>query len=395
MNADRPYRRTASLNWYGAMLKNLYGEKGVALSQQELNSIFASQGRYAICRGGQFTRLRSANLDGLNMADRNLKEADFSGTSLVNANMCGSNLTRASLFCADLRGCNLQNANLTGADMRGASFKGAKLSFAVLDSADLRAGMMMCVTASGDSSILDRGDLSKGTNGESGAVDFSNCSMKGTSFGNAKLDSANFEGALLVGARFRGARLTNASFRGAVLMGVNLNELDVPPDALKDCVLDVSAQALAKSADLKARLDAHHTWVATEGKQGASAVLDGEDLRPLRKQFATRSLIGLSARQTIAIGVDFSECQLQGAKFDGADLRDANFTGADLSGASLKGAKLGHAKFDEAKLRNLQLLSGEIVPPDLTEAEATEEQFQRASLDDSISALGLPNAILA
>jgi len=372
------------------MLKNLYGEKGAALSQRELNGIFASQGRYAICRGGQFARLRGANLDGLNLANRNLNEADFSGTSFIRANMSGSNLTRASLYCADLRGCNLQNANLTSADMRGASFKGARLSFAILDHADLRAGMMMHVASSGDSSILNHGELCNGANGASGGVDFSNCSMKGVSFGNARLDGVIFDGALLVGARFGGAKLTNASFRGTVLMDVDLNELGVPPEALKDCVLDISVQARAKSVDLKTRLDAHDTWIASDGKQGASAVLDGEDLRPLRKELARRSLIGLSARQAVAIGVSFAGCQLQGAKFDGADLRDADFTDADLSGASLKGAKLGHAKFDKTVLRNLQLLSGEIARPDLTGADAAEEQFECANLDENVSALGLP-----
>ena len=115
---------------------------------------------------------------------------------------------------------------------------------------------MMCVSAKGDASIIDRGDLSNGGNGAAGGVDFSNCSMRGASFGNARLDNANFDGALLMGARFRGAKLTSASFRGAVLMGVNVSELGVPPEALKDCVLDVSAQAQAKSAELKAKLDA-------------------------------------------------------------------------------------------------------------------------------------------
>ncbi len=376
------------------MLKDIYGEKGASLTQAELNGIFASQGPHMTCRGGQFTRLRSANLDGLNLANRNLKEADFSGSSLVEANLFGSNLTRASLYCADLRRCNLQNANLVGADMRGASFKGANLSHAILDNADLRAGMMMRISTQGDASILDRGDLSSSENRVAGGVDFSNCSMKGTSFGSAKLDHVNFDGALLIGAKFKGARLENVSLRGAVLTGVNLNEFSVPPEALKDCVLDVTAQALAKSAELKAKLDAHHAWVVSNGKQGTAAVLDGEDLRPLQKEIAGRSLIGFSARHVIAIGVSFAGCQLHGAKLEGADLRDADFTGADLSGVSLKGAKLGHARFDKAILRNLRLLSGQIVRPDLTGAEASEEQFQGASLDESVYALGLPDIVL-
>ncbi|MGB8364780.1 MAG: pentapeptide repeat-containing protein [Rhizomicrobium sp.] len=374
-------------------LKNLYEAKGAALQQAEINGIFSSQGRYAICRGGQFTRLKGANLDGLNLANRNLKEVDFSATSLVKAILCGSNLARASLYCADLRGCDLRNANLTGADMRGASFKDANLSFAVLDGADLRAGMMMYVASDGNASIMDRGDLSKDATGPAGRVDFSNCSMKSAQFGNAKLDNAKFDGALLDGASFRGARLRNASFRGAVLMGVNLNDLGVPPEALKDCVLDVSPQALAKSADLKAKLDAHHTWISSNGKQGASAVLDGEDLRPLQKEFSGRCLIGLSARNASAIGVSFAGCQLQGAKFDGADLRDADFSKADLSGASLKGTRLAHAKFEKARLHNLLLVSGALVRPDLTEAEATQEQFLGAISDEKLSVLGLPTKV--
>ena len=375
------------------MLRNLYGEKGPTLAQAELNLILTSHERYATSRGGNRARLKGANLNNLNLANRNLTGADFSGASLVRANLFGSNLTRASLYCADLRGCNLKNTKLIDADLRGASFKGAKLSYAMLDHADLRAAMMMYAGPDG-MTIVDRGDLFKNADGEATGVDFSNCSMKSVSFGHAKLDRANFNGALLTGAKFAGAKLTNASFRGAVLTGINLRELDVPPETLVDCVLDVTAQGIANAAGLLARLEAHYTWVASEGKQGASAVLDGEDLRPLGKQFAGRSLIGLSARQTVAIGVDFAGCQLQGAKFDGADLRDADFTGADLSGVSMKGAKLGHTKFDEAKLHNLRLLSGKIVPPDLTEAAATAEQFLGAKLDDNVSALGLPGVAL-
>lgn len=365
------------------MLKNLYGQKGPRLSQAELNKILALLGPATICRGGPFARLKGADLDGLNLANRTLREADFSGTSFVDANLSGSNLARASLYCADLRGCNLQNSDLTGADIRGASFKGAKLSYAVLDFADLRAGMMMCVRP-GSVSILDRGD----PDGKLGA-DFSNCRMINASLGNARLEQSNFDGAVMAGVRFKGAVLTGASFRGTVLTGVNLQELAVPPEALAECVVDVSASAVARSVELKEKIDAHHAWATSDGKQGAAAVLDGEDLRPLCKDFAGKCLAGLSARRVIAIGVDFSKSELQGAKFEAADLRDANFTGADLSGVSLSRAKLAHARFDRAKLCSLRLLNGDTIPPNLAGAEATEAQFQRASLDSGLSAIGL------
>ena len=177
-------------------------------------------------------------------------------------------------------------------------------------------------------------------------VDFSNCSMKGASFGNAKLDGVNFGGALLQGATFKGARLTNVSFKGAVLIGVNLAELAVPAAALADCVKDPIPLPTEKLDELRKCLDAHSLWIDSDGAQGAPAVLDGEDLRPLAGLLRGRSLSGLSARNAIGIGIDFSSGHFQAAKFDGADLRDANFSNADLRGVSLRGATLAHAKFE-------------------------------------------------
>ena len=364
-------------------------DASVTFSQAELNQILAQHERYAMLRGGARALLKYARLDGLNLANRNLKEAEFAGASFVRANLFGSNLARASLYCADLRRCDLRNANLTGADLRGASLNGANLSYAVLDQADLRAAVMMKMGPDGFY-IIDRKDAPEGGRGVTPVgVDFSNCSMRHTSFGNAQLDGANFSGAVLEGAKFRGAKLINATFRGAVLTGVNLKDLCVTPEALEGCVLDVSPEAQAKCPSLKARLDAHQEWVSSGGRRGAAAVLDGEDLRPLQKLFAGRQLTGLSARHTVAIGVDFSRCQLQGAKFDGADLREADFSQTELSGVSLRSAKLAHAKFHGAILKRLNLLSGAIVLPDLGGAESTEEQFAEAILDDAVSSLGL------
>ncbi len=376
------------------MLKNLYGERRAARTQQELNAILSAHERYVTYQGGMRAQLAHANLDGLNLANRNLTEVDLSGASLVGATLCGSNLERASLYCADLRECNLQSAKLSRADLRGASFKGAKLAFAVLDNADLRAAMMMYVGAEGVSVIdRDRGgkdDKSVTMAGSPSGVDFSNCSMKGASFGNAKLDGANFTGALLQGANFKSAKLTNVTFRNAVLTGVNLKELAVPPEAMDGCVTDVAPEAAARFDELKAKLDSHQHWIATGGAQGSPAVLDGEDLRPLHNLLVARPLTGLLARNAIGIGLDFSGSQLQAAKFDGADLRDANFSNADMRGTSLRGTKLAHARFRKSNLSSLPLTKGTLLSPDLSNADATEEQFYDAILDDKIAALGLP-----
>lgn len=378
------------------MLKNLYGQKRVKHAQQELNAILTAHERYVSYQGGVRAQLTHAELDGLNLANRILKEAELSGASLVGATLYGSNLERASLYCADLRGCNLQAANLRRADLRGASLKGAVLSYAVLDGADMRSAMMMYV-GPGGVSLLDHNNASGNGQDEDGVntatgVDFSNCSLKHASFGSAKLDNVNFGGALLEGAKFKGARLKNAVFKGAVLTGVDLKELDVPAHALEGCVKDPTAEAIAKAQSLKDALATHQEWVGSGGKTGRPASLDGQDLRPLKSELKARVLAALSARRTNAIGVDFSGCQLQAAKFDGADLRDCDFSDADLRGASFKGARLAHAHFHGANLGGLPMASGTALNPDFSGSDAIAEQFIGAQLDAPLADLGLPTS---
>lgn len=365
------------------MLRNLYEETRTALTQQELNAVMLAHERFLTrLNGGQRARLSHARLDGLNLANRDLTEADFSGASMVGANVSGSNLERASFYCADLRNCNMQSSRMKRADLRGASFNGARLAFAMLDSADLRAATMM-FSGPGGMQIISR-DKNKG----GPTVDFSNCSLKGASFGNAKLEGAIFEGALLQDATFRGARLTNVVFKGAVLTGVNLKDLGLPPAALEGCIADPVPLSTDATAVMTVRLDRHQRWVETGGREGAPIVLDGEDLRPLQDLLAGRSLTGLSARNALAIGLNFAGSQLQAAKFDGADLRDVDFSGADLRGASLRGTRLAHARFEKADLRRLPLNQGVMITPDLAGAAATKEQFFGVQLDGQLADIG-------
>jgi uncharacterized protein YjbI with pentapeptide repeats len=373
------------------MLANAETESNAPLSQKELNPVLAAHERFVAYQGGKRAQLTRRGLDGLNFANRVLSEADFSGSSLVGATFYGSNLQRASLYCADLRGCNLQAANLTRADMRGASFRGANLSYAILDSGDLRAARMMIVSAGG-ASVMDRrsgGDEKANTPQIPDGVDFTNCSMKHVSFGNAKLDNANFSGAIMDGAKFKGATLNNAQFKGAVLTGVDLKDLKVPKEALEGCILDITPEAQAKAEALKALLIGHEQWVASEGTTGKTAALDGEDLRPLQDFTAGRRLTGLSAKNVIALNINFSGCRLQAAKFDNADLRGANFSECDLRGASFKGANLSHATFAKARLGPLKLASGGELAIVMTGALASSHQFLNATVDCPLPDLGI------
>lgn len=360
-------------------------ETEAILSQAELNLRLAAHERFAYSNCGERLQLRNVNIRGLNLANRNLTEADFAGASLVRATLFGSNLTRARLCCTDLRECDLRGANLTEADLRGASFKGAKLSNAILERADIRA---VLVNHAGKA-VSGHYRQDTAASGNEVGADFSNCSLKNVSFSNARLENAIFDGAILQGVIFKGAKLYKASFRGAVMMGIDVGALKLPPEALEGCIMDVSAEAAAKAGELRERLKAHFEWVASDGKSGAAAVLDGEDLRSMQEMFAGACLAGLSARHANGIGIDFSGCQLQAAKFDGADLRGADFSRADLSGVSFNAAKLTQANFDRAILRKFELVSGGAISPDLTGADVTEIQFETATLDKEATGLGI------
>jgi uncharacterized protein YjbI with pentapeptide repeats len=366
------------------MLRDLYNEKRNPCTQRELDVVIGGHRRYLSKKGGARARFVSVTLDGLRLAGHELSDADFAGASLIGANLARAKLERASFYCADMRKADLRHANLRYADMRGVSFRGANLSFALLDNADLRAGMMMQMMGGGGVSVIDHGDLSEQSAGAVGGergVDFSNCSMKGISFANANLKGVNFNGALLNGANFRGAKLADVSFVGAVISGVR--DLAVPPGALKGAILDAPEATGATLEALRPKLDAHQQWIASGGTQGCPAVLDDMDLRPMARHFVGRQWTGLSARHAIAIGVDFSGCQLQGAKFDGADIRDANFVRADLRGASFRGANIAHADFTNADIRILRLVNGNARATDFSESQQSDNQLATALVDEA------------
>ena len=291
------------------------------------------------------------------LADARLDGADLRGTTFV-----GADFSRASLYCANLSRCDFRGAKLGRADLRGAIFNGANLGGANLDQADMRAAVICASDAvrglrwvgnrSGTGEAAVSGE-------ESRAVDFSNCSLQGALLRDANLKNVNFQGANLHGADLAGARLEGVSFRGAVMTGMDVEGLRLPKEALVGCLLDPGEAAAAKLDYIREELDRAQDWVRSQGKPPA---LDDLDLRPAAELFKGKLLAGLKAKNAVAVGVDFTACQLQGAVFEGADLRGADFTGADLRGANFTGANLCHAKFKDAVLGELELRPGQRLP---------------------------------
>ena len=330
-------------------------------SQAQIDQFVAAHERFQ--RGeprGHRAIMRFLQAPGIDFSDRLLVEVDLSGANLTGANFANANLERASFYCADLSKVDASGANLHRADLRGCSLREANLAGAKLDEADMREAVLMRADVDRGFQLAGRsGTLSADGEGERAfAVDFTNCSMKEAKLQKAKLKGARFEGAMLNGANLSGAALEGATFHGAVLTGADLAHARIDPGALKNCVLDPTREAIARSTELIERLAAGTKWFLSNGAEGRPAVLDEEDLRPLGDAFENSQLAAMSAKDVCAIGVSFRGAQLQGVRFDGADLRDADFTGADLRGASFQNAKLWHARFEDADLRPLQLTQG-------------------------------------
>ena len=247
---------------------------------------------------------------------------------------------------------------------------GSNLSRAKLDYADFRPGRLVRHDRRGSDEIIDR-------SGNAANVDFSDCSLCGSSFEGAFLQGANFSGAIIHASRFKNAHLDKANFEGAVLSQIRLEELHLSDSVLKTCV--IAPAAIAAAVGIRRRLipvlEEHQCWVTSNGRTGAPAVLDGEDLRPLGRELAKYQLTAISARHSLAVAVNFAGMQLQGANFENADLRGANFERTDLRGVKFRGAKLSHARFTGADVRSLLLKSGERLDFDIYRAEVTEEQL--------------------
>jgi uncharacterized protein YjbI with pentapeptide repeats len=329
--------------------------------------------------GGQRAFLRYVDAPGIDCRRRVLDDADLTGANLTGSALAGAHFERAALFCANLEGCDLRAANLRRADLRGARLAGAALTGAVMDEADMRAAYIAYPAGDQALHVFRHGPHQAGGPRAHGA-DFTDCAMRGVRLCAANLKGANFTGAVLEHADLSGAKLTDAIFNDTVMDGVDLGRLNLSPRQLSGCLLGPDPAALGRADEIRERLRLAEDWVASDGRRGGPAVIDGEDLRPLQGAFRGRVLTALSARQVRAIHLDFSGSSLQGAMFEGADLRGAVFDGADLRGASFRNARLSHARFVGADLSALVLPDGRPHAANFEGATTTRADFTRAIL---------------
>src|SRR5215813_11844296 len=132
-------------------------------------------------------QLAGKRLDGLRLAQKDLRCADLRGASLAGAELGQADLTGADLRGADLTGASLIQTHLRGADLRGVRLDGLRL---VQD--DLRGA-----------------------------------SLQGADLGQADLTGANLRGADLTSASLIQAHLRGTDLRGAKLWWVNTVQAEV------------------------------------------------------------------------------------------------------------------------------------------------------------------------
>ncbi|NIJ50238.1 pentapeptide repeat-containing protein [Rhizomicrobium electricum] len=341
------------------------------LKPDELDRILMEHKAFlANARNGRRATLISHFLAQADLSNCMLAKADLSGTILTGSNLKFSNFSEATLYCCEMGNVDARYTNFARADMRGVTLSGSNLSHARLDGADFRSGRLLKNSA-GIEAVIDR-------NGSAAGVDFSYCSLNGATFEGADLKGADFTGAMLIGTKFKGAKMNGVVLKDAVLTDVDVSEMQLPPEAFKDCIMPPTSAAVAIRPQILFRLTSHQTWVESDAQLGTFAVLDGMDLRPVATQIGKYKLTAISAKNVIAAGVDFSCTELQGANFEGADLRGASFEGADLRGVRFKGALLHHARFLGADMRPLVLKSGEILETDISETAFTAGQHAEA-----------------
>jgi uncharacterized protein YjbI with pentapeptide repeats len=161
----------------------------------------------------------------------------------------------------------------------------------------------------------------------------------------------------------------------------DFNEFQAVPPELHD----VSPEQLNKI------LDAHRTWLESDGKEGQRADLSesklahvdlpGINLSMANLQgadFSEANLAGANLQEVILAGANLGKANIRGADLRRALLSKANLKRADLSGANLEEASLGganlqraclaHTHFREANLHRARLWDADLRDTELTDA---------------------------
>lgn len=117
-----------------------------------------------------------------------------------------------------------------------------------------------------------------------------------------------------------------------------------------------SDQAIPAKVPVLKVLEAHGRWLATAGREGASADLSDTDLTGAilsGYRLASANLRGARLKGARLRGINLENADLEGTDFTEADLRFANLRGANLRGAVFDGAMLDLANLTGADMEGV------------------------------------------
>lgn len=100
-------------------------------------------------------------------------------------------------------------------------------------------------------------------------------------------------------------------------------------------------------------IEKHELWLATDGREGSQANLQGANLA--RANLLGANLLGANLEHANLARANLEHANLVRANLEGANLRGANFEHANLARANFEHANLGRANFEHANLRGANL----------------------------------------
>jgi uncharacterized protein YjbI with pentapeptide repeats/DNA-binding NarL/FixJ family response regulator len=127
------------------------------------------------------------------------------------------------------------------------------------------------------------------------------------------------------------------------------------------------------SIDIAGILDAHQTWLDSNGQDGEKARLENADL-------AGADLAGANLANASLRGANLSDSDCSGAMLNSAELRRANLSGAQLSGADMSYAAMRHANLTLADMSEATLVGADLAGAQFAKANLAQADLTRASL---------------
>lgn len=276
----------------------------------------------------------------------------------------GQDLTGADLRGLDLSGMDLSEAQLAGADLRGVRLVGARLHRAVLAYADL------------SEAVADEADFTETNLGRARCekLQAARALFKETLLFEAHLTMARLQAARFVQAQFYRALLTGLDLRGADLAQAQFLQANLSGSDLTDARIEeaqfiggnlkhvcfrqaqgaavVFLSVVCPQADFSGARLPGSRWVGRIDLSGAR--FEGGVLTDA--YFGQGSVLReVTMDELDGAGIDWTACDLEGAKVRRALLREgslrrANARMANFTGSNLMGAVLSHAHLEGAQL---------------------------------------------